>query len=419
MQQAQRLRVPVTSGKHQRALDWLNFSVADVQTGVGPFLAAVLTAKGWNPAQIGTFLTCGGLLGVVLQGPAGALVDATRHKRGLIAAGISCVVAASLLLAFGRGFLSVATAQLLLSSAGPFIAPAITAITLGLVGRSAFGKRLGRNHGFDSAGNFCAAALMGLIGWRFGLSIIFLVVPLLSVPAFLALNAIPAREIDHSRARGGSEQQADSAPSKLKILLRDRVLVGFAAAVFLFHFANAAMLPQLGEMLARGRPRSAAPFMSATVFVTQLVIALTASAFGNLSAKWGPRPLLLFGFGVLPVRGVLYGLTNSVSLLIAIQVLDGVANSIFGVASAVLVADRVRGSGHFNLAMGGLATVVGIGAALSNGLAGLVTQAAGFRASFFALASIAVLAFLCLLLFVPDSHKLQARLPTRAALGEV
>ncbi|MBV8830131.1 MAG: MFS transporter [Acidobacteriaceae bacterium] len=150
MQQAQRLRVPVTSGKHQRALDWLNFSVADVQTGVGPFLAAVLTAKGWNPAQIGTFLTCGGLLGVVLQGPAGALVDATRHKRGLIAAGISCAVAASLLLAFGRGFLSVAAAQLLLSSAGPFIAPAITAITLGLVGRSAFDKRLGRNHSFDS-----------------------------------------------------------------------------------------------------------------------------------------------------------------------------------------------------------------------------------------------------------------------------
>ncbi|MBV8830132.1 MAG: MFS transporter, partial [Acidobacteriaceae bacterium] len=96
---------------------------------------------------------------------------------------------------------------------------------------------------------------MGLIGWRFGLNIIFLVVPVLSVPAFLALNAIPAHEINHSRARGGSGEPAGSAASKLKILLRDRMLVAFAAAVFLFHFANAAILPQLGEMLANGRAR--------------------------------------------------------------------------------------------------------------------------------------------------------------------
>ena len=145
--------------------------------------------------------------------------------------------------------------------------------------------------------------------------------------------------------------------------------------------------------------------MSATVTVTQLVIALTASIVGKLSANWGPRPLLLLGFAVLPIRGLLYTLTCSIPLLIAVQILDGIANSIFGIVSAVLVEHRVRGSGHFNLAMGGLATVVGIGAALSSAAAGLLAVHAGFHASFLILAGSALLAFLCLLLFVPDTRE--------------
>ena len=167
-----------------RALDWLNFSLADVQTGVGPFLAAALTTKGWNPAQIGTFLTFGGLLGVFLQGPAGAFVDATPRKRALVCAGILSVVTASLLLAFGRGFLPLALAQLVLGAVGPFMGPAVTAITLGLVRRALFDRRLGRNHSFDSAGNVCAAVLMGWVGWRFGIKTIFLIVPCFRFPLF-------------------------------------------------------------------------------------------------------------------------------------------------------------------------------------------------------------------------------------------
>ena len=400
-----------------RALDWLNFSLADVQTGVGPFLAAALTSKGWNPAQIGTFLTVGGLLGVFLQGPAGAFVDVTRRKRAVVCGGIIAVVLASLLLAFGRTFFPVAAAQLILGMVGPFMGPAVTAITLGLVGRAMFDRQLGRNHSFDSAGNVCAALLMGWVGWRFGIKTIFLIVPLLSIPAFIALAAIPSREISYTRARGGSESGTDDAPSKIAVILRDRVLIAFALSAFLFHFANAAMLPQLGELLARGRIRDAAPFMSAAVTVTQLVVAVTASAVGRLTTRWGPRPLLLIGFGVLPIRGVLYALTNSIPLLIAIQILDGLANSIFGVASAILIADRVRGSGHFNLANGSLGTVIGIGAALSNTVAGLVTQRLGFQASFLVLAAIALVAFLFLLLFVRNTNEKTPELKAEPALS--
>ena len=395
--------VNAPAGRASRALDWLNFSLADVQTGVGPFLAAALTAKGWNPAQIGSFLTFGGLLGLALQAPAGAFVDSTRRKRTLVFVGILAVVLASLLLALGQGFSSVVAAQLILGLVGPFMGPAVTAITLGLVGKALFDRRLGRNHSFDAAGNVCAALLMGWVGWRFGMNAIFLTVPLLAVPALLSLAAIPGRQINYWEARGATGKSQGPEVSKITFLLQNRTLLAFAAAAFLFHFANAAMLPQLGEMLTRGRLRAAAPFTSAAVTVTQLVVALSASLVGRLSARWGPRPLLLVGFGVLPLRAVFYTLTSSVPLLVAIQTLDGVANSIFGVASAVLIADQTRGSGRFNLAMGGFGTVVGIGAALSNTVAGLITQHAGFHLSFLALAAIALLAFLVLLFFVPKT----------------
>jgi MFS family permease len=399
-----------------RALDWLNFSLADVQTGVGPFLAAALTAKSWNPAQIGTLLTFGGLLGIGFQTPAGAVVDATHRKRALIGAGILAIVVASLLLAFGRGWWSVALAQTILGAVGPFIGPAVMAITLGLVGKILFDARLGRNRSFDAAGNVCAALLMGWVGWRFGTKYIFLIVPLLSIPAFAALAAIPAAQINYWRARGADEDAAGTASSSTRaIFARDRILLAFLIAAFLFHFANAAMLPQLGELLSRNRIRSAAPFMAAAVTVTQFVIALTASTVGRVSARRGPRPLLLLGFAVLPIRGVLYTLTSSISLLVAIQILDGVANSIFGIASAVLVADRTRGSGHFNLAMGAVNTAVGVGAAMSNIVAGLVAQRAGFQASFLVLSGIALIAFLCLMNFVPNTRHYTAHLVAACA----
>jgi MFS family permease len=401
--------------KRFRSLDWLNFFVADVQTGVGPFLAAALTARGWNPAQVGTLLTLGGLAGLGLQPPAGALVDNTRRKRTLVALGVICIVAASLILAFSGRFASVLTAQLILASVGPFIGPAITAITLGLVGKTAFDARLGRNASFNSAGNLFAALLMGWVGWRWSVQAIFFTVPVLAVPALLALAAIPGKEIDHALARGSDE--TGEARHSLKVVVRDTPLLAFAASAFLFHLSNAAMLPQLGEVLAHGRVREAAPFMSAAVSVTQLVVALTASFVGRASARVGPKAVLMLGYGVMPIRGLLYTMTNAVPLLTGIQILDGVANSIFGVASAVYVAQRTRGSGHFNLPMGAFGVAVGGGAALSNVLAGFVAQHAGFSASFLVLAAVAAGAFVCLALFVPGRGNSRVAESNRSVLA--
>lgn len=60
------------------------FFIADVQTGLGPFLAAYLSASGWNPGRVGYALTFQGLTTVAFQTPAGAVIDSSRRKRLVI-----------------------------------------------------------------------------------------------------------------------------------------------------------------------------------------------------------------------------------------------------------------------------------------------------------------------------------------------
>jgi MFS family permease len=383
------------------SLEWLSFFLADVQTGLGPFLAAYLASSGWNPDRVGYALTIGGLVTVVTQTPAGAVIDAVHRKRALLAVNLGVLVAGAFLLMGHLSPTSVYSAQFLIGSSGAFLAPSVAAITLGTVGAGAFDKQFGKNQAFNSAGNVFTALLIAYVSYKFGYRAIFVIAALLAIPAAATLFAIDPKQIDYAQARGAVEEKRQA--EGLSSLLNDRVLLCFLATAFLFHLANAAMLPQLGEMLSKGRPKAAAPFMSACIIVTQLVIAVTAAWIGRRAAAKGRKPLLLVGFGVLPIRGVLYTLTHAAGALIAIQTLDGVANAIFGIVSILVVKDRTQGTGRFNIAAGSLATMVGIGAAASTTLGGVLVQHLGYRASFLGLAGIALLAFGLLWIAVPET----------------
>ncbi len=400
----------VGAGKRRslRSLEWLNFFLADVQTGVGPFLAAYLASEGWNPGRVGFALTFGGLVAVATQTPAGAVIDAVRKKRALLGAALGVLVAGAILLMTRMSAATVYSAQLLIGVAGAFLVPTVAAITLGIVGPCDFDRQFGKNQGFNSAGNVFTALLVAYVSYKFGYRAIFAVAALLAIPAAMTLLAIDPKEIDYARARGSSRDAGKSSAEGLTALLKDRVLLLFLGTAFLFHLANAAMLPQLGEMLSKGNPKAAAPFMSACIIVTQLVITAGAAWIGRRAALKGRKPLLLIGFGVLPIRGVLYTLTHAAAALIAIQTLDGVANAIFVVVSILVVKDLTRGTGRFNIAAGALATMVGIGAASSTALGGVLIQRFGYGASFLGLAGIALLAFVLLWFAVPETLNEQA-----------
>lgn len=181
----------------------------------------------------------------------------------------------------------------------------------------------------------------------------------------------------------------------------------FLACAVMFHFANAAMLPLLGEMLAKGQGRSSMMFMSACVVTTQLVITAIASWSGRRAGSWGRKPLLLIAFGVLPIRAFLYTLTHHAVLLVAIQVLDGVAAGIFGVVSVLVIADLTLGTGRFNLTLGAISTAVGIGASLSQSVAGSIVHHSSFNVGFLFLGTIASAALAILYFFMPETRPKQ------------
>jgi MFS family permease len=392
------------SKRSLRGLDWLNFFLADVQTGVGPFLAIYLAGYGWDEERVGLALTVGGIAGILAQTPAGALVDQVHRKRTLIAAGIGALALGALLIAFVPTFWSVMSAQVLIGGTSSIFGPAICAISLGIVGHQLFDVRQGRNQSFNSAGNVVAAVSMGLLGYFVSNRSIFFFVVACTLPTLVALREIRADEIDYERARGAPEDAGHGKSVGPGALLKDRPLLIFLVCAVMFHFANAAMLPLLGEMLAKGHGRSSMMFMSACVVTTQFVITLIAAWSGRKAGSWGRKPLLLIAFGALPIRAVLYTLTSNTVALVAIQILDGVGAGIFGVISVLVIADLTQGSGRFNITLGAIATAVGIGASLSQTIAGAIVHHFSFDAGFLFLAVIAATAFCILYFFMPETR---------------
>lgn len=264
--------------------------------------------------------------------------------------------------------------------------------------------RVSRNEGFNHAGNFTAAVLAGGLGQYLGYDWIFYLVCVSAVASAAVVTLIAPQEIDHERARGG-EDAAHGQPLPLRDLLRRRDLLVFLAAVVLFHFGNAAMLPMAGQVLAQTHPGADAVALSACIIAAQLVMVGVAWGVGRASTRGiGRKPIFLLALAVLAVRGVLFSLTTSPYAVVAIQLLDGLAAGIFGVISVLIASDLMRGTGRFYLAQGLTALATGLGAALSNGTAGFVVQGFGYGAGFLYLTGIAVAALAFFALLMPETR---------------
>lgn len=390
-----------------RSLDGLNFFLADVRDGLGPYLAIyLLTVQHWDEASIGVVMSVAGIAGIVAQMPAGALVDATRFKRGVIVVAALIVTLGSLTLPFLSSFTLVALMQSLTGAAGAVFQPAVAAVTLGVVGPKALARRIGRNESFNHAGNATAAALAGGAAYMFGPIAVFWLMTAMAIASVIAILTIPDRAIDHDLARGlvhGADEGGDR-PSGLKAILACRPLVIFGVCVTLFHFANAAMLPLVGQKLALQDKNLGTTLMSACIVAAQVVMVPVALIVGAKADSWGRKPLFLAGFAILPIRGFLYTLSDNPYWLVGVQLLDGIGAGIFGALFPLVVADLTRGTGRFNISQGAIGTMQGIGAALSTGVAGVVVVNAGYNEAFLTLAAAAGLGLMLFLFAMPETR---------------
>jgi MFS family permease len=227
----------------------------------------------------------------------------------------------------------------------------------------------------------------------------------------LAVFSIPAAAIDNDRARDLTESDTDAAGTPVSaagysILFKSRPLVVFGLCVMLFHLANAALLPLVGQKLAAAYPKEAMAMMSACIVAAQLVMLPIALLVGRTADTWGRKPLFLAGFAILPIRAVLYTFSDNSFWLIGVQVLDGVGAGIFGALTPLVIADIMRGTGRYNLAQGAIATVQGIGASLSGLAAGVTVDHFGYSTAFFAAGAAAFVALVAFALRMPETAAL-------------
>ena len=374
-----------------RPLLALNFFMADMQAGIGPFLGVFLLAHGWQSGWIGTVMTAGGVAGMLMTTPAGALIDTTRSKKLFVIIPGICTVVGSGIVLLSQEFWLVAASQVATAIAGAAIGPAVAGITLGIVRQAGFNRQIGHNQAFNHAGNMVGAGLSGLVGWVWGFTAVFWLAALFGILSIVSVLMIPRDSIDDDAAQGlEHEVGEDRRASGLQVLVSSKPLLILAAALLFFHLGNAAMLPLYGLAVVANKQADPAGFVAMTIVIAQGTMILTSLVAMRLAEKEGYWLVLLVSFVALPIRGVVAAWLLNKWGVYPVQFLDGIGAGLQSVAVPGLVARILDGSGRVNAGQGAVMTVQGIGASLSPAIGGWIAQELGYGPMFLVLGGFAV-----------------------------
>ena len=388
------------------ALSGLNLAVAAMQTALGGFLAVFLRAHGWTHAEIGFALSVATASAMAAQIPGGALIDATPHKRLAAGCCIGMVAMAALLIARFPAPGIVLAAQMMEGMASAVLIPAIAAITLALTQHGALGERFGKNVRFAALGSMTAAAGMGAVGTLSPSATLYAAVVIGGV-ALLMLRRIRATDLAEAPRRTVHRGVVphDDPPVPWQEVARTPALLMFAGAMALFQLGNAALLPIASNGWAALAGWHTDLFVAAAIILPQALVALLSPSFGRLAQSHGRRLVLLLGFGAMPLRAILFALDGNPYLMVAWQLLDGITGAAFGVMIPLVIADITHRTGRFNLALGMVGLVGGIGAVLGNPLAGWLADRLGESAAFVALAAAGLAAFMVVARWMPETRE--------------
>jgi MFS family permease len=397
-------------------LNGLNFFVADMFTGFGPFITVYLTANGWLPTNIGLALSVGTIAAVAGQLPAGLVVDAMPQRRALAAVGIGAVIVSALVLALFPQWWMVVGSQVLQGLAGPLLTQAITAMTLSLSRSEKFAQRLGGNVRYKALGSMLTALLMGYVGTHFRTGAVFYVSAVFGGIALAFLLLISSVDIGNAPHRtqhpAALHKRVRKEPLRHKReLWRDPLLLTLSGCIFMFHLSNAAVLPFAISAIQAAGVKDTDFLVSIALVVSQAVVAIISPRAGVLAQQRGRKFVLLTGFAALALRCVLLAVWNGAVSLVLCQVLDGISAAAIGVMVPLIVADITHSGGRFNLAMGVVGLAVAGGATLSTTATGFVTQHFGTRVAFIGLAIAAAAGYALVRLVLPETAHLHGPRP--------
>jgi MFS family permease len=330
------------------------------------------------------------------------VVDAIPNKTRVAAFSVLAFTACALMFAIYPIPLFVYLAEILHGISSCTLGPAIAAMSLVITGRFGMGLRLGRNARYAAVGNGVGALLMGACGQYISERAVFYLTAAFTLPALVAL--LPLRRV---AVAAGELRPAPRLPGQHRTqflhVLADRRLLIFCGCAMLFTFANSPMLMLMsGTMTAKvGNPSL---LVAACIVVPQIIVAIASPAVGRLAERRGRRIVLIIGFCMLPVRGLLFAVSTNPALVVAVQALDGIGGACFGIMVPLIVSDVAARTGHFNLSLGFVGFGVGIGATLSTPAAGWLADHFGMRLAFFFLAAVGLAAVALVSAAMPETR---------------
>ncbi|HEC1580159.1 TPA: MFS transporter [Campylobacter upsaliensis] len=379
------------------ALAWLNFFIADVRDGLGPYLGVFLKEHQFTESQIGLITTSTSLCALIFGIFLGILIDKTRFKRGIIALCIAGIVLATGANYFYPHFTFTLAAQIAIALCAVCLAPAFSAITLGIVGQSGYSRQVSLNEAYKHAGTAFSAGLSFIFALYYGIGAIFIITALMGVCALVFLALLKSSQINHAVACGKEE----GVEIPLRKALGDVRVLFLGVVMFCFHLSNAYMLPLLSQRAHTLGIDSSGAYAAATILIAQCtMIGISLLCMRLLQTKGNPHfssiyvylmGIALFG---LIVRGGVAAHFDGILAMIIVQILDGVGAGIVGVILPLLVAMLMRGSGHINAAFACVMTFGGVGAALSGSLGGYIAQYFGYFYAYLTLAFVAAFGLL-------------------------
>ena len=330
---------------------------------------------------------------MVASTPLSALVDRFNPKRGAVGLAVAAIAVGAGLIVLTKSLWVVAAGQVLIGVADTSLAPLVSAITLGIVGRARYAAQVARNETFNHGGNAVNAALSATLGYFFGLGWVAVAIAVMATATIGVVSRIDPGTIDDQQARGGDP----GSKSALRALIDSRPLLVLGFAAFAFMTSSGAMMPFLAQALVKSGhdPSLVTGAMAVTV---QVVMVGAAAAVPSLAKRFGQVAVLAAGIGLVAVRAGLLVYSQALPVIGVVEVLEGISMGFAGVAIPALAIDIMSRTGHANAGLGGVMTAYGAGAAVSPLLAGLVAQHAGYPVAFLTLGCVAVLGLVCWLI---------------------
>lgn len=372
--------------------------------GIGftlPYLPLYLRQEGMSDAAIALVSTLAALAGLA-QFPLGVWSDRVQWRKPFLLAALAVLALSTWLLHNAHGTIWLAFLVVLFAENGICRATAESlfgAEVAQVAPPDRVGSALGALRFWKPLGVISVALLGSALAEEQGIGSI-----LLPLAGIQTLAVVAALLIHEEQARPDRALLPGTKPPRDPngLGLNDRTLWGFVAAMVLFHMANAPGGVYLGLFL-QSDLQAAKRLLSYAFIISMLAWMGVVWPAGRWADRFGRRPLLIAGWSAATLRLALIAAAQSPEQVLAIQVLDGVAQALFIVLSAAWVTDRLADHTRVGEAQVLVGSSLVAGSALGPLLAACVVDALGYRGLFWLLAGIAAVATTIVIVAVPET----------------